>query len=200
MRPRSRKKSPHPRTSGSTVASRTAAAVLALLGLGIVLPSPGHGCPYVEPTERIAIDLGAGQSAMLEIYVVTPPDADPGMSLADGPLVRDASTSRCTASIDVPLSAFPTSRIAYRPVDVARSMQDVLKKLDVGSCDIAVFYDNDTDEEIPEHELCLQETFAFGERKHWSISSESFCWAPEDFELVSFEESIDVEVDEDLAE
>ena len=61
-------------------------------------------------------------------------------------------------------------------------MRDVVEKLGAKECRVGVFYQNDTPDEIAEHELCYVETFRFGERKHWSVSSEERCWEPELFE------------------
>ncbi len=90
---------------------------------------------------------------------------------------RSAGAS-CSAWIEIPLSKFPTSRLATRPADIARSMRDVMKKLGARECEVEAYYENDTGEEIPKHELCLRETFEFGERKHWSKSREAYCWEP----------------------
>lgn len=165
-------------------------ASVGILVLWIVFPFPGVACRSIEPTERIAIDLGGGQAALLAIYVEERPDADPGMSLAGSASMSEPAALRCSAVASFPLSAFPTSRLAARPAEIARSMQDIMKKLGVDACEVSTFYENDTSEEIAEHELCLTETFAFGERKHWSISSESFCWEPAGFEIVSADESL----------
>ncbi len=168
-------------------------ATAALVGLGLAVPPPSAGgCfDYYPPTELISIEIAPGHAALLEIRVETGAKTSSEMS-SDGSaeVSTDASAAtrpRCTACIEVPLSKFPSSRLATRPVDVARSMQDVMQKLGGGECGITVSYENDTGEEIPSHELCVSETFEFGARKHWSKSSETFCWAPEDFESVSNE-------------
>lgn len=166
------------------------------LGLGLILassplldpPNVAFGCPYTPPTDEVAIALGAGRAASLRLYVVDPEDADPGLSTPSAAPMTRIETRRCFAMIDMPLSAFPTSRLAMRPADVARSMRDLVEKHGIGTCEIAVFYENDTNEEIAEHELCLQETFAFGERKHWSLAREAFCWEPEPPEFAGIEE------------
>lgn len=171
--------------------------VVALLGLGTSAPTPSKGCPVFEPTERISIDLGRGQAALLEIYaekIEIGDAADREVESMSREMISGEirqtnilPSRRCTAWIQIPLSIFPSSRLATRPADIARSMRDVMKKLAVQECRVGVAYLNDTNDAIPEHELCFVETFAFGERKHWSTSSESPCWQPEDFEIVTTE-------------
>lgn len=161
--------------------------VVALLGLGTSVPSPSKSCPVFEPTEQISIDLGRGQAALLEIYAEEIENGNREMSSSEIQQTNITPSRRCTAWIEIPLSIFPSSRLATRPADIARSMRDVMKKLAVHECRVEVIYLNDTTDEIPEHELCFVETFAFGERKHWSTSSESPCWQPEDFEIVTTE-------------
>lgn len=163
-------------------------ATAALMSLGLAVPPSSAGCfDYLPPTELISIEVTPGYAALLEIWVETSSE-----STSDGTadMTIDTTTAtgaRCTASIEVPLSKFPSSRLATRPVDVARSMRDVMQKLGGGICEIAVIYENDTGEETPSHELCVAETFEFGARKHWSMSSETFCWEPGEFGLVSSE-------------
>ncbi len=167
--------------------SLTHLAVSLGLGLAALLPTPARGCPYVEPTAQIAIDLGGGQIAMLRIFVESPEEVAWRTSQAESARMSQDPAPNCAATIDVPLSAFPTSRLASRPADMARSIHETLKALDVRTCEVSVFYENDTNEEIAQHELCLSETFAFGARKYWSLSHETYCWEPEDFEVAGIE-------------
>lgn len=172
------------------------AATATLIGLGLAVPPPSTGCPfYIPPTELISIEITPGYAALLEIWLEksseASSDVNASMSTDAGTdMGTDTSTksgSSCMAWVYVPLSKFPSSRLATRPVDVARSMRDVMQKLGGGECAVAVYYENDTGEAIPNHELCVSETFEFGARKHWSKSSEEFCWEPEDFEFDSSE-------------
>ena len=164
---------------------RTRLAAGAGLWLALTSSSSAVACPYIEPTTEIAVDLGGGRVSMLRIYVETPDETAWRLEQTeDEPMSRDPSPG-CSASLWIPLSTFPTSRVATRPAEVARSMHETMKTLGVSTCEVAVGYENDTAEEIAEHELCLRETFAFGNRKHWSVSSESFCWEPEEVEVVT---------------
>jgi len=159
------------RTNPGILSSTLPAAVAALASAAFPIPTARASCfVEVEPDQTIAIELVPGTSALLQVFKT--PDADDG--------------SGCHAWIEVPLSIFPSSRLATRPADVARSMHDVARAIGIEECDVAVYYENDTDEEMTEQELCIDETFRFGERKHWSVSSEGPCWeAEEEVEVVS---------------
>lgn len=148
-------------------------------------PTADASCFVESPTDEISIAFGGGHAASLRLFVYDRESAANGMSVRTSDPMSAMASRRCQASIAIPLSAFPTSRLATRPVDIARSMQDLVEKHGIEACEIAVLYENDTNEEIAEHELCLRETFAFGERKHWSIARERTCWEPDEFERAS---------------
>ena len=136
----------------------------AMLGLALAIPPQcGASCIVYEAVEMISIEIAPGKSALLDIYAYA----------------SSGESGGCSAAIQIPLSSFPTSRLATRPADIARSMRDIVKKIGAKECEVQVYYENDTGEEIAEHELCLTETFEFGDRKHWSKSSEAYCWEPE---------------------
>ena len=65
---------------------------------------------------------------------------------------------------------------------MAAALRDVVAEWGLDNCTVRVFYDNDTQEEFADHELCLVENFSFGEGDHWSASYERYCWEPLDFE------------------
>lgn len=161
------------------------------LGAGLLALSaaavPAPACMMVEPTAQIAIDFGGGRVSMLRLYVESPEEVAWRMRETEDVRMSQDPAPRCSASIRIPLSAFPTSRLATRPADVARAMHESVKAQGVQRCEVAVYYENDTDEAIPEHELCLIEPFAFGDRDHWSLSRETSCWEPEESELVGTE-------------
>lgn len=124
-----------------------------------------QGCFSSEVAEsrEIAIDLGGGKTAILRASVST----------------NDEGGLKCWAWIEIPLSNFPTSRLAMRPADVVRSMHDIVKELGSGECTVTVSYENDVEEDIAEHELCVQQDIAFGRRKLWTRTDERFCWEPD---------------------
>ena len=164
---------------------RLALIVTALVVGLIPARDAGASCFVVSPTDEISIAFGGGRASSLRLYVYDSEITGDGTSAPMSDPMSAMATRRCHASIAIPLSAFPTSRLATRPVDIARSMRDLVKKHGIEACEIAVLYENDTNEEIAEHELCLRETFAFGGRKHWSIARERTCWEPDEFELAS---------------
>ncbi|MBY0401421.1 hypothetical protein K2X89_14070 [Myxococcota bacterium] len=143
------------------------------VGFELSAPETSGACFEVayDLEEAISIEIAPGRSVEVTIG---------GMTRAgDGPA--------CSAWVAVPLSAFPSTRLATRPADVARSLRDVVEKMGATECTIMVTHQNDTHEEIAEHELCLSETFRFGERRVWSSGPESFCWEPSEEELAAVE-------------
>lgn len=158
-----------PRTIGTTLGAGLALCA----GIELWAPETSSACfesPY-DLEDSISLEVAPGRNTEVKIG---------GMSRAgEGPA--------CSAWVSVPLSAFPSSRLATRPADVARSLRDVVEKMGATECTIMVVHENDTQDEIAEHELCLSETFRFGERRVWSTGPESFCWEPEAEELVSVE-------------
>ena len=144
---------------------RVLALVTSSLGLGLVSPSASGDCVVIlnDIEDTISLEIAPGRNIDVEIGGMTKKDGDPS----------------CSASAFVPLSAFPTSRLALRPVDIVQSLRDVVEKIGAKECSVRVYFDNDTGEELAAHELCLTETFRFGERKAWSISREPFCWEPD---------------------
>lgn len=115
-----------------------------------------------EPTNMISIDLGYGPPAMLRAY---------GYTDAEGKTV-------CQAMIEIPLSSSPAASLRVRPADVARSMHDLVKQIGATECELMVFYENDVGERVAEHELCVEQTFSFTQRRVRALSDESFCWTP----------------------
>lgn len=150
---------PHP-----TDRSIALAAALALwAGLASLAPGIARACPVPYDLEdAISLEIAPGRSAEVSI----------------GGMTRAGGAPSCSAWVSVPLSAFPSTRLATRPADVARSLRDAVEKMGASECEISVMFDNDTGEEIADHELCLTETFRFGERRIWSSSPETFCWEP----------------------
>jgi len=142
-------------------------------GLGLAVPEAGSACIDVayDVEESISLEIAPGRNAEVKI----------------GGMSRAAEGPSCSAWVSVPLSAFPSTRLATRPADVARSLRDAVEKMGATECEVSVLFDNDTGEEIAEHELCLTETFRFGERRVWSSGPEAFCWEPDAESLVSVE-------------
>lgn len=149
------------------------AGLVLCAGLQLAVPETSRACPVpaYDLEESISLEIAPGRNAEVRIGGMTRADEGPA----------------CSAWVSVPLSVFPSTRLATRPADVARSLRDVVEKMGASECTIFVMHENDTQEELAEHELCLNETFRFGERRVWSTGPESFCWEPEEEELVSAE-------------
>ena len=123
-------------------------------------PSLGESC-MVAPDE----------SAELSIQIA------PGLSRpVYAELYENAQEDTCRAYFSVPLSAFPTSRLATRPADVARVLHELARKWETNRCVVRVHHENDTEERFAPHELCLVETFAFDGGRPRSVSRETTCW------------------------
>lgn len=143
----------------------TLGAGLALCaGIELAAPRTSEACPVPWDLEdTIFLEIAPGRNVEVSIGGMTRADEGPS----------------CAAWASVPLSAFPSTRLATRPADVARSLRDAVEKMGATECVVSVLLENDTGEEIADHELCLTETFRFGERRVWSSGAEAFCWEPD---------------------
>jgi hypothetical protein len=130
--------------------------------------SAALGC-FASPdkSETVSVSIAPGTSAELRI------------SYWEG----NESTGQeafCTSVIHVKLSGFPTSRVATRPGDVAAAVRDVADLWKVSECQVTVVFENDTSEELAEHETCVTGLFRYDKGDYWSSSSEDYCWEPAD--------------------
>lgn len=87
-----------------------------------------------------------------------------------------SSEIHCSASITVPLSAFPTSRVASRPADFTSHMRDTVREWGLNKCHVFVTYENDVEDALTQEESCLVELFRFQGDSVWSGGSEKYCW------------------------
>jgi hypothetical protein len=89
----------------------------------------------------------------------------------------ESGTERtCEATISVPLSLYPSARLAARPADFASEIREVLDAWGASKCSVQVWLQNDTDDDLSEEESCLSEDFRYDGDSVWSVSSESFCY------------------------
>ena len=86
---------------------------------------------------------------------------------------------RCTASISVPLSAYPSVRLVARPTDFASHIREQVAEWDLSKCQIVVWIENDTGEELSQEESCLVETFRYDGDSVWSAGNEDSCMEAE---------------------
>ena len=82
----------------------------------------------------------------------------------------------CSASISVPLSAYPSLRLAARPADFASHIREQLDEWKVSKCSVVVWLNNDTGDDLLEEESCLSEEFRYDGDSVWSVSSETLCY------------------------
>jgi len=83
----------------------------------------------------------------------------------------------CNAWISVPLSAFPSVRLASRPGDFAPAIRETMKEWGVAECEIAVWLENDTGDQLSEQETCISGSFRYEGGRIWPSSSEGSCLA-----------------------
>lgn len=160
-------------------------SLLFLAGLANVLAAPASSGCFASPdkSQNLSLEIAPGEKR--EIYTTY--------------YKGEGNDGNCSASIQVSLSNFPSSRLATRPKDIAIVIREVVDLWELDHCTVRVWYDNDTDEEFAEHELCLSEEFRFDSGAFWSASSERYCWEPiendtaidEDYEPQYEEEVVD---------
>jgi hypothetical protein len=131
--------------------------------LGADSPTLAQGCFTVSgQTESISIDLGGGKSSEVEVLYYE--------DLADG-----EDEIACQAWVAVPLSAFPTWRLATRPSDVAPAIRDLASRWGARECVVVVRLLNDTGEDVAKRDECVAGRFRFEGRDWWASSSEGPC-------------------------
>ena len=150
----------------------------------VAAPSSSSGC-FSSPDESQALSLEITPGKSQEVYTAY--------------YKEEGGEGSCSASIQVSLSSFPSSRLATRPKDVAIAVREVIDSWEIDNCTIRVWYNNDTGEEFAEHELCLTEDFKFDNGAYWSASVERYCWQPSDFEQLEGEDPKEI-VEEPLEE
>ena len=173
---------------------RSALPLLFLAGLANTLAAPASSGCFSSPdrSQNLSLEIATGERR--EIYTTY--------------YKGEGDEGDCSASIQVSLSNFPSSRLATRPKDIAIVIREVVDLWDLDRCTVYVSYDNDTDEEFAEHELCLTEEFRFDSGAYWSASSERYCWEPIDtdneieeeyeqpYEEVTDETPLDINLDQ----
>jgi hypothetical protein len=123
-----------------------------------------QGCfTSVESTNRTISVAASGARTDVSIW-----------NYPDG--IFDEGTPTCHASARVKLSSFPSSRLALRPREVAEAMRDAVDELGVSECVVVVWYENDTQDDFEENELCKTEVFRYDGDSYWSSSPEENCW------------------------
>lgn len=148
---------------------------------------------YLIPLFTFCLVLLAGFAApSLSCFVS--PDETRQLSIGVAPGVNrtidtslwkgEGGQNSCTAHVQVELSAFPSSRLATRPSEIAAILRELTDEWGVDRCTVYVSYENDTQDELEEHELCLMGEFRFDKGDFWGVSSEGFCWEPSDLDVV----------------
>ena len=146
-----------------SIQSLTLSLVLAPCLLQLALPAAASGCfSYAGPSETIAVSLGGRMSAEMTITY------SEDLEKVEGEVA-------CEAYLTVPLSAFPTWRVATRPADVAPAIRDVASRWGARECRVIVGLHNDTGEKLPAGDDCFWGLFRFEGRDSWASSSERRC-------------------------
>jgi hypothetical protein len=143
----------------------TLPAFSAILAMSPATPAPAQGCfVSVGRSETVSVDIGAGQSAEMTIHVYE-----------DRAGLESVDEIPCEAWITVPLSAFPTVRLATRPLDVAPVIRHLARESKVRECRVHVWRHDDLDADLPDDEECIAGDFRFENGDWWASGSERSC-------------------------
>ncbi len=155
----------------SIFAAACAAIIFAVAG--IVLAPQAIACFSIPPDKSVEVKfpLGAGVEAAVQISFFE--KNDPKDLNAKG---------TCSANAYLPLSAFPSTSNRYGINEIASAIREQVDAWELSECYVTLYFENDTNVDLAEHELCTQGTFAFEEGSFWSSESESYCWEPIDSE------------------
>lgn len=150
-----------------TTRFQTFVFVCCIFAFALARPTLAQGCfAYTAQTRTISVAIGGTKSADLRI--------DYYEELAKEAETKDVIA--CEAWINVPLSAFPTVRLATRPGDVAAAIRHVASEWDVRECRVRVWRENDVEEEpLSSEEQCIAGDFRFESGSWWPSSSEQSC-------------------------
>jgi len=124
-----------------------------------------ESCLYIIPSKQttIPVRLSADQQTEIQVTYV---EADNDLRLEES----------CSAWVEVPLSAFPTARLASRPFDFAPAIRETMEEWSVDECEIRVWFMDDVGDEMTQAESCVIESFEFEKGRYWSTSSEESCF------------------------
>ena len=149
----------HPRRSSIDIAS----VVTLIIGSTV----DAIACPVfgADETQTLSVQMSSGVHAEvnIEFYKGRPDEEGSGA---------------CLANAIVQLSGFPTSRVAARPTQLAAALREIADEWGVKECTIMVAYENDTGDDLAQHELCVIGSFGYDKGDYWSTSSERNCWEP----------------------
>jgi hypothetical protein len=146
-----------------TTSFRLLSLALSLCLLYLATPAAAFGCfSYVGESETIAVSLGGRMSAEMVVeYYET--------------LEETEGQFACEAYVQVPLSAFPTWRLATRPADLAPAIRDLASRWGARECKVSVWLRNDTGEDLPPGDECIAGLFRYEGRDWWASSGERRC-------------------------
>lgn len=136
---------------------RPALAMALALSLGLatsLAAAPAFSCFMImaDEEELIPVALPGGKKANLSVRYFQP---------QFGPRFESAVDGRCEASIALPLSAYPTWRVADGPSAFAARIGEHVRRWRLESCSVTVWLENDTGEEVTFAEGCTTGIFRF---------------------------------------
>ena len=161
---------------------RSARLPLVLASLVIPIAGPAMNtlaCPVLMPDKSQTLSVTMSSGVEAEVFV----EYFKGWSDVE-------NSGACMASTTIPLSRFPTARVAARPSQLAAALREIADEWGVKECSIWISYENDTGDDLADHELCVTGSFAYDKGDYWSSSSERNCWNPS---AISFDLGIEVE-------
>jgi hypothetical protein len=146
---------------------QTFALTCSVLALGLARPAIASGCfEYTGKSETVSVSIAGAKSADMRIVYYE--------ALARE--MEEAGKIACEARISVPLSAFPTLRLATRPGELAATIRYIAADWEARECRISVWRENDIAEEpIPEDEQCIAGDFRYEGGAWWPSSAERSC-------------------------
>jgi hypothetical protein len=123
-----------------------------------------QGC-FVSPDKSQTISVSMTSGVTAEVFV----------SYYKG-IEGEDNSSTCYANTTVRLSSFPSSRLATRPDEIAAAIRELADEWSAAECEVFVTYENDTGDDLEDHEQCVKGTFKYDKGDYWSSSPETNCW------------------------
>jgi hypothetical protein len=145
-------------------AFKTAVTIITLLGL-LMTATTSSSCSEMIDSKQHTIQIELTPTQKQPLFVST--------WQMEG---ESGTETNCSASISVPVSAFPSVRLVARPADFASDLREKLDEWDDEKCSVVVWLNNDTGDELENEETCLVETFRYDGDSVWSASSEESCY------------------------
>ena len=144
--------------------TRTGLALAVSLIGGAAAAPVAQACPYIE--------ISAGVDPAIGIAVYETRDEN-----------GEVTGSNCYATVEIPVSAFPSVSNRLDTNAIARAIQESASVLGATSCDVTIAYD-DPNDDLSLAEECVTASFGFSPSTFWTERSEQSCWSDEDIAAI----------------